>query len=71
MRLLLGLLLALAVTVRADAPPKLSDAKRAQLTIAILTRDNAQLRLDALVKELTVDGYDLTTNGDYVNKAEP
>lgn len=68
---LLAVLLSCAVRLLADSPPKLTDVQRAQLTIAILTRDNAQLRLDALVKELTVPGYDLTTTGEYVKKLDP
>jgi hypothetical protein len=70
MRILVAVLL-LSLSAHADAPaPTLTDAQKAQLTIAILTRDNAQLRLDALVKELSRDGYDLTAAGDYVKKAE-
>ena len=53
-----------------DPAPQLTEQQKAQLTIAILKRDNAQLRLDALVRDWRVPGYDLTATGEYVKQAE-
>lgn len=72
-RLCGGLVFALILGGRlmADpAVPKLTEVQKLTLTNLILMRDNAQLRLDAFVKELTVAGYDLTTAGDYVKTPE-
>lgn len=66
---LVAMLASGAAILLADAP-KLTDVQRLTLTNLILARDNAQLRLDALVRELTVTGYDLTTTGDYVKQTE-
>lgn len=69
---LLALLIAALLTlpVRADAPPKLSDLNILRLQNALLTRDLAQARLDALVRELTVPGYELQASGDYIKATE-
>lgn len=53
----------------ADAPV-LTEVQRLTIQNKVLLRDNAQLRLDALVKELLVDGYTLTGDGDYVKQAD-
>jgi hypothetical protein len=69
MRLILALLM-LSLSVSAEAPaPKLTTEQRLVLANLILTRDNAQLKLDAFVQSITVPGFDLTTAGDYVAKA--
>lgn len=66
---LVAILASCADILFADAP-KLTDVQRLTLQNLILSRDNAQLRLDAFVQSITVPGYDLTTTGDYVKQTE-
>lgn len=51
--------------------PSLTDLQRLVLANLLLGRENAQLKLDLFLKDVTVPGYDLQTNGDYVRKADP
>ena len=63
----LAIALACAVVLSAQSEaPTLTDLQKLTLQNLLLARDNAQLRLDAYVKELTVPGYDLVGTGTYV-----
>lgn len=68
---ILALLLVLGCVVRADAPPKLTDVQHLVLQNRILARDLAQAQLDAVVREYSVAGYDLTAAGEYVPHTDP
>ncbi len=48
--------------------PQLTDIQRLVLTNLLMGRELAQLKLDAFIKDTTVPGYDLQSNGDYVPK---
>lgn len=72
-RILAGLVFALIIggrLIAEPAAPKLTDVQRLTLSNLLLARDNAQLRLDAYVKDIAVPGYDLTTAGEYVKQTE-
>lgn len=71
--ILSALIVALVIGGRltADTPaPKLTEVQRLMLQNKVLRARLAQAELDAIVKEYTIPGYDLTAEGDYVKHPE-
>jgi hypothetical protein len=58
-------------SVVADADPKLTEIQKLHLQNLLLARDLAQARLEALVKDLTIPGYDLMATGEYRKQIAP
>lgn len=58
----------LGLPLSADDAPTLTELQKTRLEARILAVELAQARLDALIKDLTVPGYDLTREGTYVKK---